>query len=110
MLPKTQRLTANRIEYLFKKGKKSGNSFLTIKYLANSHQYHRFCVIVSSEIFPNAIQRNHLRRQLYQIFRLHPELPAVPSDLVVIAKPSLTKLNFQELQSTIIQTLQHITL
>lgn len=109
MLPKKQRLTSNRIEYLLKKGKKNGNHFFTIKYLPNRNKNNRFCVVVSTKIFPKAVQRNHLRRQIYEIFRSKPELPSVPTDLVVIAKSPLVKMNFQELSKTILQTLQNLT-
>jgi len=109
MLPKNQRLTSNRIEYLLKKGKKNGNSFLTVKYLQNRQKKSRFCAVVSLKVTPKAVQRNRLRRQLFEIFRLHPDLPSVPTDIVVIAKLPLTKLNFQELTKTLVQTLQNIT-
>lgn len=109
MLSKNQRLTGNRIEYLFKKGKKSGNTYFTIIYSPSRNTQSRFCVIVSTKIFAKAVQRNRLRRQIYEIFRLHPELPSTPVDLVVIAKTALTKLKFQELSNVFIKALQHLT-
>lgn len=68
----------------------------------------RFCVVVSTKLFPKAVQRNHLRRQIYEIFRIHPDLPPVPVDLVVIAKPPVTELNFQDLTKNLIQALQNL--
>ncbi len=108
MLPKNQRLSSNRIEYLLKKGKKNGNTFFTIKYLPNRQTKNRFCVIVSSKIAPKAVQRNHIRRQIYEIFRLHPQLPSAPSDIAVIAKIPLTKLSYPELTKTLVQALQNL--
>ncbi len=116
MLPKSQRLTSNRIEYLLRKGRRSteggrknGNLFFTVKYLTTQQPQSRFCVIVSTKIFPKAVERNHLRRQIYEVFRLHPELPSFSADIVVIAKTPLTKLNFQDLTKTIVQLLKNIT-
>jgi len=109
MLPKNQRLTSNRIEYLLKKGKKTGNDFFTIKYLPNQLKTKsRFCVIVSSKIHPKAVERNRLRRQIFEIFRLHPALPSAPADIVVIAKTPLTKLNYQELTGALTLALKNL--
>lgn len=109
MLPKNQRLTGNRVEYLLKKGRKSGNQLFTVKYLPNRQPKNRFCVITSTKTLAKATDRNLLRRRLYEIFRLHPELPAKPTDIVVIAKQPLTKLNFKELTETITSVLQNLT-
>ena len=109
MLPKNQRLASNRIEHVLKKGRKNGNAFLIIKYLPNRQTKSRFCVIVSVKIFAKAVERNRLRRQIFEIFRTHPELPRSPSDIVIIAKIALTKLNFQDLTTTLLQSLQNIT-
>lgn len=115
MLPKTQRLTGNRIDYLLRKGKKTGTAFFALKHLPRqpspspAANKSRFCVIVSTKLFPKAVQRNRLRRQIYEIFRLHPDLPPVPVDIVVIAKPELTKLDFQDMAKNLIQALQNLT-
>jgi ribonuclease P protein component len=109
MLPKTQRLTRNRIESLLKKGRKSGTNFFTVKYLVNNRASSRFCIVVSTKIYPKAVDRNRLRRQIYEILRLHPRLPPTPSDLIVIAKAPLTKLKFQDLAQTFIHSLQNLT-
>jgi len=119
MLPKNQRLASNRIEYLLKKGRRysevlkkspyTSTNFFTLKHLPNRFTHSRFCVVVSSKVFPKAVDRNLLRRRLYEIFRLHPELPALPSDIVVIAKIPATHLNFTELKQNIVHTLQNLT-
>lgn len=108
MLPKDQRLTSNRIEYLFKKGRKIGNSFLVVRHMSNKKDKSRFCIIVSTKIFAKAVQRNLLRRQIYEIIRNNPQLPSTPSDIAVIVKIPLTKLNFRDLTKTILQTLQNL--
>lgn len=110
MLPKSHRLAKNRIEHILKKGRKKSNHFFTIKYLPNSrHNHSRFCVMTSIKISPKAVERNRLRRQIYEIFRLNPQLPTSPYDLVVIVKPPLSKLSFQELTKSILINLQNLT-
>ena len=121
MLPKTQRLASNRIEHILKKGKttaqhrqaggsgKNGKSCFIIKYLPNRQTKSRFCVIVSIKVLPKAVERNRLRRQIFEILRTHPELPRSPTDIVIIANIHITKLNFKDLTTTILQTLQNIT-
>jgi len=108
MLPKDQRLTSNRIEYLFKKGRNIGNAFLVMRHMPNKKDKSRFCIIVSTKIFAKAVERNRLRRQIYEIIRRNPLPNSTPSDIALIAKIPLTKLNFQALTKTILQTLQNL--
>lgn len=115
MLPKNQRLTGNRTDYLLRKGKKTGTALFALKYLPRrpspsaAWNKSRFCVIVSTKLFPKAVQRNRLRRQIYEILRLRPALPSVPVDLVLIAKPPLTKLDFQDMAKNLTHALQNLT-
>ena len=108
MLPKHQRLVNNRIEHILKKGLKKGNYFFTIKYLPSRHASSRFCVITSLNLSPKAVVRNRLRRQIYEIFRLNPLLPASPYDVVLITKPQLLKLTTAELTKSLLPILKII--
>lgn len=108
MLPKKQRLAKNRIEYILKKGKKKHTHFFTVKYLSTKLPISRFCVITSLKISAKATVRNRLRRQIYEIFRLHPELPATPSDLVLISKALILQLKFAELTKNLLITLKNL--
>ena len=106
MLPKHQRLIKYRIEHVLDKGRKKVNYFFILKYLPTKHHTSRFCVMTSLKVSPKAVVRNRIRRQIYEIFRLNPKLPAVPFDLVLIARSSITKLSFAELTKALLTTLQ----
>jgi len=108
MLSKTQRLTSNRIDYLLRKGKKTGDAFLTLKYLHTPNAISRFCVIVSSKILAKAVERNHLRRQIYEIIRNNQHLLHASFDVIVIARSPLARLGFQQLTATITSLLQNL--
>ena len=108
MLSKTQRLTSNRIDYLLRKGKKTGNAFLTLKYLQTPNAISRFCVIVSSKILAKAVERNHLRRQIYEIIRNYQHLLTSSFDIIVIARFPLARLDFQHLNAAITSLLQNL--
>ena len=108
MLPKSHRLTNNRIAYLLKKGQKKGNNFFTIKYRPNRQTHSRFCVVTSIKISPKAVVRNRLRRQIYEVLRLNPQLPAAPTDIVIFVKNTVTKLKFAALTKAVLSALQHL--
>jgi ribonuclease P protein component len=70
MIPRRLRLPRNRIEYLFRKGKKITNDFFTLRYSpAKEGKPDNFCVIISSATEKSAVKRNRLRRQIYEILR-----------------------------------------
>lgn len=105
MIPQKLRLPKNRISYLLKKGKKLGTPHLVVKFLAPpkiSKAENRFCVVVSAKVEPLAVKRNKLRRQIYEIIRLNHNLIIRPSDIMLIARPSLKTVNYNELKELIV--------
>ncbi|MGL5830913.1 MAG: ribonuclease P protein component [Candidatus Altimarinota bacterium] len=106
MLKKTQRLSKQKVQYLLKKGKYFSNSYLGIKLLANKVQINRFSVIISKKTLASAVDRNHLRRQIYEIIRLHSlDLPN-QYDCLIIVKPPLLKLPTDQIVKILLESLQ----
>ncbi|HRY91272.1 MAG TPA: ribonuclease P protein component [Candidatus Gracilibacteria bacterium] len=110
MIPSTLRLKRSRVAYLLNKGKKLNNDYLTAKFLPSPGKTSHFCVTVSSKVAKNAVDRNRLRRQVYEIIRLNHQSLANPCDLILICKKSLTGLGFADLQTVIIKTFKAITI
>lgn len=109
MLSKQQRLTKNRIDYLFKKGKKVANNHFVVKYLRTSYPSSRFCVVASVTLFPKAVARNRFRRQIYEILRLHPKLPLQSLDVMLITKNKAEQYkNHEDLEKAVLITLKSL--
>jgi ribonuclease P protein component len=106
MLKKTQRLSKQKVQYLLKKGNYFSNSYLGIKCLANKVQINRFSVIISKKTLPAAVDRNRLRRQLYELIRLNTlDLPD-QFDCLIIVKPPLLKLPPDQISTVLLESLQ----
>lgn len=105
MLPKNQRLTRKRIEYLFKKGKRQNTPSFAMTFIRNDQTFARFSVVVSTKVHPLAVNRNRLRRQCYEIIRTH--LTHIPSniDVIITVRSSTAKLPFEELSQKLLEAL-----
>ena len=70
---------------LYRKGQSAANGYLVLYCRKNGSQANRIGLTVSAKL-AHAVQRNRLRRQLREIYRLH-EASFVPGyDLVVVAR------------------------
>lgn len=107
MIPKNQRLSGKRVDYLFKKGVKSSNNYFIVKHLTTTQPTSRFCVAVSITLAPKAVPRNRLRRQIYEIIRLHKGTFKKSYDLMMVAKPTLLQIkNKEDLIKAVLLTLR----
>lgn len=107
MLSTTLRLRKLRVEYILKKGYRKKTHYFSIKFLKGVQSESRFAVVVSTKIEPKATDRNHLRRQIYEAIK-SVEKATSPLDIVLIAKPTIKKLPFAELQEIVISTLSQL--
>jgi len=109
MIRRSFRLKATRIAYLFKKGKKVGNIYVTVKFLPTSEKAPscRFCVVASAKLAPKAVTRNRLRRQLYEIIRLNKDLEK-KFDIAIITKPPILNLDFASMRKMLTDLLTRI--
>jgi ribonuclease P protein component len=106
MLTKTQRLSKQQVQYLLKKGNYFSNSYLGIKFLTNKVQINRFSVIISKKTLASAVDRNKIRRQLYEIIRQNPlDLPN-QFDCLIMVKPPLIQLPSDQIQKILLESLQ----
>lgn len=68
MLPKNKRLSIKNFEMTFRRGKRVyAGGFLYV--VRPSRDVSRFAVVVGKKTTPSAVQRNRIRRQLYEIIR-----------------------------------------
>lgn len=103
MLSRTNRLSKQKdFEKIFRQGKEYRVDGLTIKSLARQQSFSRFGLVISTKVAKKAVARNRLRRQIRAILRAHLTDIKPGFDVVLIAKPSLLDLSYQELEETIV--------
>lgn len=110
MIRRSFRLKATRITYLFKKGKKVENTYVTMKFLpaGEKSSSSRFCIVVSAKIAPTAVKRNRLRRQLYEIIRLNKESLEKNFDIAIITKAPILNLDFASMRKILTELFSRI--
>jgi ribonuclease P protein component len=108
MLKKTQRISTNQVSWLLKKGFRFNNEFFSVKFQLNKGPANRYSVVVSKKISALAVERNLLRRQLYEILGKTPTT-ATTGDYMLIVKPQIKNLSFEKKTAAILQTLQQIS-
>jgi ribonuclease P protein component len=106
MIPQRLRLARQRIEYLFRKGRKTTSDFLTIRYSPVKQENHsRYCVIISKATEKSAVKRNHLRRQIYEILRTYEQNENSENkskfEMAIICKKKLRNLDYNYLKAKI---------
>ena len=70
---------------LYRRGQSAANSYLVLYCRKNGSQCNRIGLTVSAKL-AHAVQRNRLRRQLREIYRLHEGAFARGYDLVIVAR------------------------
>ena len=79
-------------------GKKSfGNRHLTLLYCKNGLDHNRIGIIISKKISKKAVVRNHLRRQLREIFRSNQHRILSGYDFIIIPKIQCIDISFETL-------------
>ncbi|MFD2170643.1 ribonuclease P protein component [Tumebacillus lipolyticus] len=105
MLQKEHRLTDKRdFQRVFHHGQSFANRYLVIYYLKNRNcDTFRVGFSVSKKV-GKAVMRNRVKRLLREAFRANREQIVESYDLVVIARPSASDLNFEKM----LQNVQHL--
>lgn len=102
MISQKYRLTRNQIQYILKKGESSISKLFIIRYIRNQEDHNRYCVITSKKIYAKAVERNHLRRQIYEAIRLVEKecetLKETHTDIALIPKKKITNEFYKEIE------------
>ena len=102
MLSKKNRISNRQLlRKLLGKGKQYKNNNFIFKFFPSIEPISRFSVIVSKKVAPKAVDRNKLRRQIFDC--IHGNLNLLKSDIVsiVIAKSNVTEAEFSDLNNGI---------
>lgn len=93
------------LRYLYRNGKIIRTPELTLRYIENPHRVHsRYTVIVSKKVLKKAVQRNRIRRRIYEIIRKE-DIQTQPSFDVAVSvfSPSLLEMQHEELRKKIVE-------
>lgn len=82
MLEKRARLTAEEFDHVFKTGKRLNSNTVSLVYSPEGP--FQGAVVVGKKVFPTAVSRNRLRRQLYPILR---SMCLTTGIFIVLVKP-----------------------
>ncbi|MEK7124233.1 MAG: ribonuclease P protein component [Patescibacteria group bacterium] len=99
MLPKLNRLTKKKdFDIVFRGRKNFRGDFLALKSVENNLKSSRFGLVVSKKISPKAVERNKIKRRLRQIIFSFLKEIKKPTDVVLMALPSIKDKSFIEIK------------
>lgn len=95
------------LAYLYKNGQIARTKNLTFKYILNKkRQFPRVAIVVSKKVAKRAVDRNRIRRRIYEIIRLELDNFSASYDLVIIVHSiEVRDMDYQELKNKILASL-----
>lgn len=106
MIAKSRRLTKGQIDYIQRKGEKFDSKLFIVKY-SPSEEKAKYCLIISKKFASKAVERNKLRRQIFEIIRNN-EPPTLQKNIVLIPKKTVSDKTFQEVEAELIEVLKKL--
>ena len=101
-----------RIEHILKKGRVVRTRLFQLRFLPNARTSNcRFSAIVSKKVGPTAVERNKIRRRIYEALRTTIDALHVKScyDVIVMAYPLVRTAEFTDLGSMLSRALNEIS-
>lgn len=101
MLKKKERLTKKEFDRFFSSGRRLHNNLFTLIHASQSG--FNGAVVVGKKVFKRAVDRNRLRRRLYNIlYRLSRE-QNLTGVYIILTKPACREASFDHLKETLIK-------
>ena len=84
MITRTHRFHGyGSLRYIYKNGKTVRGPLCSLKYIVNGRRdTYRVSVVVNKKVNKSAVQRNRIRRRMYEVIRINEKLITQPYDLV----------------------------
>jgi len=92
---------------LYNKGKSVGSQLIVIYCLKNYKTNNHLGITVSKKI-GGAVQRNRVRRQLKEIYRINEEKLIIGYDIVIVARVKSRFSEYRELEASVISLLKRL--
>lgn len=106
MLPKKERLSREEFNRFFSMGKRSHSPSFQCIYAPFSSLH--ASVVVSKKIAGKAVDRNRIRRRIYDIVRHYRSDTQLKGVFIFVAKPDVRKISYQSLKEEIYSHLQKL--
>ena len=92
------------VRYVYQKGKTVRKPQMSLVYVKNTRGFTRVAVVVSKKVAKSAVERNKIRRRVYEAVRLNfDKIPKKTDYIFVVFKKEMIKMNFEELQEMILE-------
>lgn len=97
----------NSLRFVYRQGQTERGQLMSLRYCPNSkRQTWRLAVVVSKKVSKSAVQRNRIRRRIYEVVRLQAHRIDQPYDLVItVFQNNLTDLPAAELSRRLTELL-----
>ena len=90
------------VQYTYKHGKTIRTPKISLVHNDNDRGFQRFAVTVSKKVARTAVDRNRIRRRVYEAIRLElPGFTAKKDNIFVIYSKDIIKMDFEELKALI---------
>lgn len=103
MISTKSRVPRQLIAYILKKGNSYQSDLFIVRYTKNDKHFSRYRAIISKKLLRGAVDRNKLRRQIYEIIRTkdaeREEKHA--HDLILIPKKNILTRTFRQIEDDI---------
>ena len=109
MLPKNKRIKCEQIEFILKKGKSFTSKLFIIRYIGNNEKVSRYAIIASAKLSKKAVERNKVRRKIYEAIRLIEKEKESKNnlDIILIPKKQILKAEFPAIKEDLIEIIEN---
>lgn len=106
MLKKRERLTKKQFDRFFSSGRRYHSPLFTVVHTPGD-DFHG-AIVVGKKVFKKAVDRNKLRRRLYNILYRSQCDGGMKGVYIILTKPQAAKASFSELKTTLTELLHKI--
>ncbi|MCD4704975.1 ribonuclease P protein component [bacterium] len=111
MIAKKFRLKSRKdFDQILKSKNKFYSQNLVLKFSKNDLDLSRFSVVVSKKISKKAVDRNLIRRRVYEIIRLNMDKIKKGWDLIIFSKKAVLNLDYSEIEKELFYILKKANL
>lgn len=104
MLAKKNRLSRDEFNRFFSLGKKVHTPYFQLIHLAT--EPFKVSVVVSKKVAKTAVQRNKIRRRIYDIVRNHQKQYSITGVYIFLTKPPITTLPYATLKENVVSCVE----
>lgn len=109
MIAKKYRLKRNEIDFILKKGFSLVTGKFIVRYTKNKEKYSKYCAIISKKFYKKAVERNRLKRKIFEALRLLKDTEKTNLNIILIPKKSISeKTNLTEIKEDLAKIIKEL--